>query len=210
MSVELDLRTPQEQPQDRRVGQADLQLKAGLRKASLRRMKSGLLRRFRADRKGATAVEFGLLALPFFFLMMMIVEMAMVFWQRQVLQEATSQAARSILTGRSRVLYTGSEAAQTEAFRKAICAKIYLSSGCSTRVFIDVQPLGPSFPASRAMSMVREWTIDPTSFVMRSVGPEQVAIVRVAYKVPVITAGFFGSLARLNTCLLYTSDAADE
>ena len=37
-------------------------------------------RRFGADRKGATAVEFGLLATPFFFMLMMIVEMSMVFW----------------------------------------------------------------------------------------------------------------------------------
>lgn len=160
--------------------------------------KRGLLTRFRADRKGATAVEFGLLAMPFFFMLMMIVETSLVFWTRQALQEATSQASRTILTGQSRTLYTGSQTAQTQAFRDAICARMRMASDCSSRLFVDVQPLGQDFPTV-VNSMVTGRAIDPTSFQMRPVPPSEIAVVRVAYKVPVISAGYFSGMARLST-----------
>lgn len=193
MSAELDDRVHQEQPRN-----TELQ-EAGARDALPPQAKRGVLRRFRADRRGATAIEFALLSMPFFFLLMMIVEMAMIFWSRQVLQEATSQAARKILTGESRTLYKGSEKVQTAAFRNAICARMAMSGDCSSRLFIDVQPLGANFPAEQAATMITGKAIDPATFVMRPVGSETVAVVRVAYKIPVITAGFFGSLAQLKT-----------
>lgn len=157
-----------------------------------------LFRRFRADRKGATAVEFGLLSMPFFFMLMMIVEMSLVFWTRQVLQEATSQAARTVLTGESRTLYTGSQTAQTAAFRDAICARMRMAADCSTRLFVDVQPLGQDFP-NVVDSMVTGQSINAASFMMRPVPPSTIAIVRVAYVVPVISAGYFAGLKKLNS-----------
>lgn len=159
----------------------------------------GMLRRFRRDRKGATAVEFGLLAMPFFFILFLIVEMAMVFWTRQILQESVSQAARTILTGQSRSLYTGTVAVQTAAFRKAICARMTTSSTCESRLFIDVQPVAAGFPAAQAASMISDRTINADSFMMRPVAEKEVAIIRVAYTMPVFSPGFFGQLARLNT-----------
>lgn len=154
-------------------------------------------RRFRADAKGATAVEFGLLATPFFFMLMMIVEMSMVFWTRQVLQEATNQASRTILTGESRTLYSGSAAAQTAAFRDAVCARMNIAADCPTRLFIDVQP-SSAFPASAA-SMVTSGTIDVSRYQMRPVAPSEIVVVRTAFKVPVITSGFFSAMSRLTT-----------
>ncbi len=154
-------------------------------------------KRFGADRKGATAVEFGLLATPFFFMLMMIVEMSMVFWTRQVLQEATNQAARTILTGESRTLYSGSVAAQTAAFRDAVCARMNMATDCPTRLFIDVQP-SSAFPAN-ANSMVTSGTIDVSRYQMRPVAPSEIVVVRTAYKVPVITSGFFSAMSRLTT-----------
>ncbi len=158
-----------------------------------------LLIRFRASRKGATAVEFALLAIPFLFMLMMLFEMAMVFWTRQVLQETTAQASRSILTGESKTLYTGSAAVQTAAFRDAICAKMSMAPDCGSRLFVDVQPLGATFPAALAASMISGGAINPASFQMRPVAPLEIAIVRVAYKMPTITAGFFSGMSKLTT-----------
>lgn len=155
------------------------------------------LRRFRKDQKGATAVEFALIAAPFFFMMMMIVETAMVFWTRQVLQEATFQASRTILTGRSQTLFPGTPQQQTDGFRDAICERMQMSSDCASRLLIDVQPL-VSFPGSIS-SMVSSGQIDPTNFAMRPVQPSQIVIVRAAYRVPVITSGFFGTMSRLTS-----------
>lgn len=156
-----------------------------------------LMRRFGRDERGVTAVEFGFIAPAFFFMLMMIVETTMVFWTRQVLQEATFQASRNILTGRSATLYTGNPAQQAAAFRDAICAQMRLATDCSSRLLIDVQPMA-TFPGS-VSSMVTSGNLDASQFAMRPVGPSQIVVVRVAYKVPVISAQFLGQLSRLST-----------
>jgi Flp pilus assembly protein TadG len=152
--------------------------------------------RFRRDRKGATAVEFGLLAVPFFMMLMMIVETSLVFWTRQVLQEATSQAARTILTGEARTLYTGSVAVQTAAFRDAVCARMNVGADCSTRLLIDVRPMNAF---GNPGSMVAGGAMDPSQFAMRPVGPSEIVVIRTAYRVPVIVTGMFSQLSRLST-----------
>ena len=156
-----------------------------------------VLTRFRKDAKGATAIEFGLLAMPFFIMLMMIVETSMSFWTRQVLQEATFQASRALLTGRSATLYAGTPAQAADAFRNAVCAQMRMATDCATRLHIDVQPM-VNFPGA-VNSMVSGGAIDPTQFQMRPVQPSQIVVVRTAYRIPVITSGFFGSLSRLSS-----------
>ena len=156
-----------------------------------------LFRRFSRDRSGATAVELALLSFPFFFMLMMIVETAMIFWTRQVLQEALGQASRTILTGESRTLYPGPPAAQATAFRAAICARMRMSSDCTTRLIVDVQPQS-TFTGAPG-SMVSGGAIDETQYAMRPVQPSEIVIIRAAYKAPVFVAGYFGSLSRLTT-----------
>ncbi len=104
-------------------------------------------------------------------MLMMIVETSVIFWTRQVLQEATQQASRTILTGESRTLYSGSAAAQTQAFRDAVCALMRTTTpaDCANRLFIDVQPMA-AFPGT-VDSMVQGSAIDPTTFSMRQPGP---------------------------------------
>ena len=56
-------------------------------------------RRFRRDHSGATAVEFGLLALPFIAVMFAVLETALAFFAGATLETATANAARLIRTG---------------------------------------------------------------------------------------------------------------
>ena len=58
----------------------------------------GLLRRFRRDQRGVTAVEFGMVATPFFALLFAIIETALVFWTTQVLETAVTNASRRVYT----------------------------------------------------------------------------------------------------------------
>ena len=51
------------------------------------------------DRRGSAAVEFGILAIPFFLLVFAIIEVALQFFVAEILDTATSQAARLIRTG---------------------------------------------------------------------------------------------------------------
>ena len=58
-------------------------------------------RHFAFCRKGATAVEFALVAAPFLALLVAIFETALVFFAGRVLDEVTEEASRYILTGQA-------------------------------------------------------------------------------------------------------------
>lgn len=106
-----------------------------------KRRRPALFARFRRSQKGATAIEFGFVALPFLMLLAAILETALMFWTSQVLEEAVNQSARTLLTGQSRTLYTGSTAANTTAFRNNICSHAPALIDCG-RVFVDVRSYG--------------------------------------------------------------------
>lgn len=56
---------------------------------------------FARDERGVTAIEFGLLALPFFTIIAAILETAIMFLAGQVLDSAVEDASRMIKTGRA-------------------------------------------------------------------------------------------------------------
>nr|QQZ50147.1 pilus assembly protein [Phenylobacterium glaciei] len=58
-----------------------------------------LLLRFAAARRGTTAIEFAIIALPFCVMMFGIIELGLVFMVSVTLQNATDNAARQIRTG---------------------------------------------------------------------------------------------------------------
>src|SRR5690349_18814831 len=60
-----------------------------------------LLRRFRRNRSGATALEFAIVAPIFFVLLFAIIETALMFFASQVLETITQESARMILTGQA-------------------------------------------------------------------------------------------------------------
>src|SRR5471032_2864150 len=74
------------------------------------------LRRFVRRENGATAVEFALVATPFIALLIAILETALVFFAQQVLQTATTQTSRLIMTGQAQT--QNLTAAQ---FQQAVC-----------------------------------------------------------------------------------------
>jgi Flp pilus assembly protein TadG len=93
-----------------------------------------LTRRFIRQPSGATAVEFGLIAVPFFFLKMAIIETAMVFWAGQLLESGVSDAGRQIRTGQVQ-----SQGVDEAGFRALLCNEIGVMFDCDQRLAIDVQ-----------------------------------------------------------------------
>jgi len=109
-----------------------------------RRLLAPLIRRSRGmakDEKGAVAVEFALLAIPFFSLIFAILETSIVFFAQQILESALQDSTRFIRTGQSQSAWNTSE------FRKAICGRTYGLFECSAtnadteRLLIRVEPV---------------------------------------------------------------------
>lgn len=167
-------------------------------RASSRLALPRLLKRFRRSQKGATAVEFGLVALPFFMLLAAIVEMALVLWTSQVLEEGVAQASRSLLTGQSQALYKGSTAANTDAFRNAVCASGLGLVDCS-KLQIDVRT-HTSFAAAQTgtLSPVSGGALNTSYFSYYQPQPNQIVVVRAVLEYPLFFTQWSSALANLS------------
>jgi len=84
-------------------------------------------RAFGRNDSGVTAVEFGILALPFFTIILAIVETALVFLAGQVLDSAVNDSSRLIRTGQAQ---TSTPAYTAETYREAICDGLYNMFDC--------------------------------------------------------------------------------
>jgi Flp pilus assembly protein TadG len=91
------------------------------------------LARFRRDENGATAVEFGLIALPFFAILFAIIQAGLVFFAGQVLDSAVANASRLIRTGQAQ--QQNFDAAK---FKDQICEQVDALFSCPD-LKIDVQ-----------------------------------------------------------------------
>jgi len=76
--------------------------------------------RFCADERGVTAIEFAMLALPFFAIMGAILETAMIFFASQILDSALNSSGRLIRTGQ-----TQAQGYDASAFRTAVCDELF-------------------------------------------------------------------------------------
>jgi len=143
----------------------------------------GKLRGFRRDRRGATAIEFGMLALPFALLSFAILETTVSFTAQQVISNATDKIARQIRTGQLTIDNT------TEAqFRAKICAEISIivSPTCPDLVF-DLQHYTDFDDVPRAIPLSMDGDIDTSGFKYDPGGDETINSLRVFYRWPVMT-----------------------
>ena len=105
---------------------------------------AALLRRWRREESGATAIEFGIIALPFVLLLFGLVSVCLYYFANFSIENATWQAARAVRTGQlqqSTGAYSGAvtNADRKKAFKKAFCDKALLFLDCNTKAVVIVQ-----------------------------------------------------------------------
>lgn len=158
------------------------------------------LRRFSAASDGATAVEFAMVAFPFFLLIFAILEIAMVFMISTTLDASMTTAARTIRTGE---LQTGNAALATPKtpaqlagdFKTQICANLgWLQGSCSTNLDVDVRTFtqfnnvdnsDPIQVTGSGASQTRTFNAAATTFTPG--GPQDIVLVRAYYHYQVLT-----------------------
>ena len=89
----------------------------------------------RRAQEGTTAIEFALVAAPFFFLVGCILEIGIMSFTEYTLQNAVEEAGRTIRIGGATTM-TGSD------FRTEICSKAVTISNCDTRLGLAVVSAG--------------------------------------------------------------------
>jgi Flp pilus assembly protein TadG len=149
-----------------------------------------ILRGFRHDDQGVTAIEFGLVAMPFFALLFAIIETALTFWTTQVLETAVSNASRQIYTGQFQTANTGTTDPTQLAtkFRDEVCKSIVALFACSS-VKVDVRSFA-SFPSQNAAPPITtDKQFDSANFgKYEAPGANQIVVVRAAVEYPVFVS----------------------
>lgn len=91
-----------------------------------------LRRRFREDTDGATAVEFGIVAIPFLALIFGILELALIFFIGAVMSQAVNDTGRLVRVGS----FQG--CGQAAEFKALICDSMKNLMGCQRNLRVDL------------------------------------------------------------------------
>lgn len=151
-----------------------------------------LLRRARRDRSGATAVEFALVAAPFFFLLFAMIEIAAVFFTSTVLENAVLETGRQIRTGQAQA------AGMTSAgFKDEICSRINVVGNCD-RLEFDVQVFSGFNTVDQTSPVQEDGSLDNGSFGWDPGEAGDVVLVRVFYRWSLLTPNFGGALSNMS------------
>ncbi|MHB2166641.1 TadE/TadG family type IV pilus assembly protein [Alsobacter sp. R-9] len=163
-----------------------------------------LLSRFGRDRRGSTAVEFAMLAIPFLSLVYAIFETSMVHMTGQVLQTAVTDASRLIMTGQAQnAKYTGVD------FKTEVCKRVKATFDCPNLLQVDVQTF-PNFASATAPPPpIKNGKLDSTGFGFVPGGPNQIVVVRAAIEYPIVVPLIGQTMVNLaNNRLLIMASAA--
>ena len=150
-----------------------------------------LLGRFRKEKGGIAAVEFGMVAMPFFGLLFSIFETATDFYINATLQTAVTAAARDILTGQAQ---TANYSSASDFISKALCGggtiarRVPSFMNCN-RIKVDVRPAA-AFAGMDMSKPVHSGALDTSSWSYDPGKNNDLIVVRAIYTVPIVTSIF--------------------
>lgn len=135
-------------------------------------------RAFAKREEGATAVEFGIVVVPFVALLFAIMQTALVFFSSQTLETAAADSARLILTGQAQT------ASLTQAsFKTEVCKKIFGMFDCVNGVTVDVQKYANFASADMTRPVGSDGKVKPGGY--NPGGPCEIVVMRLIYEFPV-------------------------
>ena len=156
---------------------------------SLRRRASALP----GERRGASAVEFALVAPPLFLLLVGLFEVCLIFFVSGVLEQGARDAARTLRTGE---FQAGSEI-NADTFRTNICTSMADLFDCEANLAIDVRRVS-GFPTIQdSAPLDSDGKLDRTNFGFDPGGADDIVIVNVYYEWPLITPMISAPMANL-------------
>ena len=110
-----------------------------------------LLRRFGRSQRGAAAVEFALVAGPFFFVLASICETGLLLFTEYVMQNAVQEASRMVRTGQVTAT-DGTLLKSASQFKTEICDQVSAIIDCDAKVTVYVNNANTFAALETAMS----------------------------------------------------------
>lgn len=160
----------------------------------------GLLARLKADTRGVTAVEFGMVAMPFLMLLFGIIGVGLFFFTTFTLENAVEQASRLLRTGQAQT--AGFDAQQ---FKDKVCEFVPGHVDCVGKVQVNVLSFPSALnitPASLPNCLDGNGSLSGATQYNPG-GASQIVLVWVCYewelagKIPFIKLGDMGNGSRL-------------
>lgn len=149
---------------------------------------------FARDKRGATAVEFALVAAPFLALIIALIQTFLVFFAQQMLESIVRQSARLVMTGQVQ------SAQMTQAaFKQKVCEQIVILFNCSG-LMVDMQVANSWTSANTGMptltfdssgKVTNTWQYDPGD-------AGDIVVLRVMYEWPVVLGPLGFNLSNLS------------
>jgi len=149
-------------------------------------------RRLIKDRKGAAAVEFALIATPFFMLIMATLEVALYFIGATMIENSLSQAARGIRTGV--VQASGQDLTD---FRDTVCQQIDAIADCS-RLYLDVRTFDSFGDSDFTDPLDSNGELEDDSFRFDPGGASEVVVVRAFYEWQLFVPGALSGMSNMS------------
>jgi Flp pilus assembly protein TadG len=145
-------------------------------------MPLGLVRRFGRSKEGSTAIEFGIMAMPFIALIFAILESCLSFATQQLIANSVDRISRDVRTGR---LKTANLSGQQ--LHDLICNKIALMTpdGCPDLI-VDLNNYASFAAVPKRVPFTGTGDINTTGFAVKPGGPGTINHMRVFYRWPVM------------------------
>jgi len=145
------------------------------------RKRSAMAVGFARREDGAAALEFAIVAAPFFAIVLATLQTALAFFAGQVLESAVADSSRAILTGSAQ-----NSSLTQSGFATTVCSKVQALFNCG-KLMIDVQTASSFSTANTAMptltfngsgAVTNSWSFQPGN-------PGDIVVMRVMYQWPV-------------------------
>ena len=149
--------------------------------------------RYARDNRGAAAVEFALIAAPFFFLIFGLLEVCMIFIMAAILDHGVANSARPLRTGAAQT--AGMSA---EEFREMLCGEMMGMMDCENRLHFDIQTVDGFSHTPSGSPLNVAGLIDDEDFGFSPGGPNDIVAVRVFYEWDLFTPGLTAPLANMS------------
>ena len=139
-----------------------------------------IVRRFKKDEDGVTAIEFSILALPFFTLVFAIIETSVFFLAGQYLEASVDNVARKVRTGQLDNTLTEAQ------FRQEVCNEAAIMFDCSG-LKLDMQVAATFDDLDDPPTPDADGNYDDSGYSFTAPGPIQIVQITATYEWPVIT-----------------------
>ena len=148
---------------------------------------------FANDNRGIAAVEFAMIAIPFFFLIFSLLEVCVIFIMSSVLEHGAGEAARGIKTGQFQTAGGGEL-----AFKNAVCAELFDLMSCDSRMSLDVKTFTDFAGTDNPSPIDVDGDLDDSGFGFNAGGPNSIVVIRVFYEWDLIVPVMSKPLANMS------------